>query len=565
MAETEAAEVVPITTAADREAELVKQYFKDHAIIGETNRFRQLDRYDAHYQMRQYQHLQFDWNGLTADQMETVSPAVQVPAGFTQPALSLLARQKRPTAPFHLARAIVDRFTGLLFSETRKPNVEVEGDPDTDDFLHACMEQMRFWARWREARALGGSSGSVLVTVHLKRGQFVMQSHPSKHVQMLWKDRRSLEPRGALVMYSYPKEEFERDPRTGELQPRIVNYLYRRIITEADDTVYKETAVKPNEKLTWEVEATARHGLGRFPGAWIQNLPDSESEDGVPDCAGIWQTCDTIDRLTSQANKSILLNMDPTLKLKIDPKEVAMGYGTAVQTGSDTVLRVGTGDAGYIEITGAGVTQGRELKSELVQDALTVARCVMVEPEKIAGAAQSAKAIEYIYAPMLEKADDLRSQYGDCGVIPILKVVEDLARLHHDQEVDLPDGTKGVEKIDLPPKPNGGGERKLGTGGWIRLAWGPYFAPTEQDNQIAVNTVVAAVAGEVLDAETGARRVAQIFGVKDPDEMLKRIATAKEASMNAMGGNAYGEMSGTPVVDEQPPENGPPAGEGGKP
>ena len=288
MPETEAAPVTSITSIADRQAEQVKAYFKAHAVIGETNRFRQLDRFDAHYQMRQYQHCQFDWNGLSADQLETVSPAVQVPTGFTQPALALLARQKRPTAPFHLVRAVVDRFTGLLFSETRKPNIEVEGDPDTDDFLHACMEQMRFWSRWREARALGGSAGSVLVTVHLKRGQFVMQSHPSKHVQMLWKDRRSLEPGGALIMYSYPKEEFERDPRTGEMQPRIVNYLYRRIITETDDTVYKEAPVKPNEALTWEVEATARHGLGRFPGSWIQNLPDSESEDGVPDCAGIW-------------------------------------------------------------------------------------------------------------------------------------------------------------------------------------------------------------------------------------------------------------------------------------
>ena len=202
MPETEAAPVIPITSAADREAEQVKAYFKAHATIGETSRFRQLDRFDAHYHMTQYQHCAYDWNGLSADQMETVSPALQVPSGFTQPALSLLARQKRPTAPFHLIRAVVDRFTGLLFSETRKPDVEVEGDPDTDDFLHACMDQMRFWARWREARALGGSAGSVLATVHLKRGQFVMQSHPAKHVQMLWKDRRSLEPKGALIMYA---------------------------------------------------------------------------------------------------------------------------------------------------------------------------------------------------------------------------------------------------------------------------------------------------------------------------------------------------------------------------
>lgn len=469
-------------------------------------------------------------------------------------------------AVVHNCRAIVDRLTGLLFSESRKPNIEVEGDPDTDDFMHACMEQMRFWSRWREARALGGSSGSVLVTVHLKRGKFVMQSHPSKHVQMLWADRRALEPKGALIMYSYPKEEMERDPRTGEMHPRIVNYLYRRIITEMDDTVYRETKVQTNQALTWEVEATAQHGLGRFPGVWIQNLPDSESEDGVPDCAGAWQTFDTIDRLIAQANKSVLLNMDPTLKMKIDPKEKLQGAGQVTQTGSDVTLNVGAnGDAAYVEISGGGIEQGHKLIDRLVRNALTVTRCVMLDPEKLSGAAQSAKAMEYIFASMLEKADDLRSQYGEGGVVPVLKIVEDLARLHHDQEVELPGGTKGVEKIDLPPKPKGGGERKLGPGGWIRLDWGPYFAPTEQDNQIAVNTVVAAVTGEVLDAETGARRVGQIYSVKDPDEMLKKIAKAKQDQMATMLGNSYGELTGTPVSEAQPPENGPPAGEGGKP
>ena len=108
----------------------IKQYFFDQAVVGETQRFRQINRYEAHYNCLQYAHLQFDWWGQNADAAETVSPNVQVPIGWNQPALNLLARQKRPTAPYNLAKAIVDRFTGLLFSDARKPDVEVEGDPD---------------------------------------------------------------------------------------------------------------------------------------------------------------------------------------------------------------------------------------------------------------------------------------------------------------------------------------------------------------------------------------------------------------------------------------------------
>ena len=167
-------------------ASKVKEFFFANAVVGETERFRRLNRYEAHYLCTQYLHQPHDWWGLPADAAETVSPSVQVPMGFTQPALNLLARQKRPTAPYALAKAITDRFTGLLFSEARKPDVEVEGDPDTDDLLHAAMEQMRFWARWREARGIGGAMGSALVPLHLRSGRFVMQCHNPKTVQVLW-------------------------------------------------------------------------------------------------------------------------------------------------------------------------------------------------------------------------------------------------------------------------------------------------------------------------------------------------------------------------------------------
>lgn len=551
--------------AAPSRTDLIKQYFRDNAVVGESRRFRQLDRYEAHYLCTQYAHLPYDWWGLSADQLETVSPEVQVPAGFTQPALSLLARQKRPTAPYNLAKAVVDRFTGLLFSEKRKPDIEVEGDPDTDGFLHACMEQMRFWPKWREARTLGGSTGSVLVTVHLKKGRFVMTSHNSKHVQILWKDRRALEPEAALILYRYPKEEYERDPRTGEQQARVVDYLYRRIITADDDTVYRAVKLAPNASLDWEVESVNKHKLGFFPGVWIQNMPVAEAEDGDPDCQGAWQTFDTIDRLLAQANKALLLNLDPTLTLKVDAKELA-AMGGSVRKGSDNALYVGAGgSANYLEMTGAGVEAAQKLVDRLKQNALDVVRCVMVDPSTISGSAQSAKAIEYIYAPMLEKADDLRAQYGDMGVIPILKIIEQMARRYHGVETER-EGKKVILRIDLP-KRSDGTPHVLGPGGWIRIKWGAYFAPTETDRQTAIGNIVSAKSAEVIDSETAVRHAALLFDVQDPDAMLERIKADKEAEQSAMFGGGlpgYVEPSGVPEVTtgEEP---GPPAGEGGNP
>lgn len=539
------------------QAEQVKRYFFENAVVGDTTRFRQLSRYEAHYACNQYAHLQFDWWGLSADQLETVSPSLQVPLGFNQPALQLLARQKRPTAPYHLAKAIVDRFTGLLFSETRKPDVEVEGDPSTDDFLHACMEQCRFWARWREARTIGGASGSVLMTMHLRRGRFVIQSHNPKHVQMLWKDRRALDPHAALILYRYPQEEYTRDPKTGEMTTKVVEYLYRRIITEVDDTVYVPVKLEPASDLKWEVESCVTHNLGFFPGVWVQNKPVTEQEDGDPDCQGAWQTFDTIDRLLAQMNKSLLLNMDPTLVLKLDPKEV-LAQGNSVRKGSENALYVGSqGNANYLEMQASGIERAGQLVDRLKQNALDVCRCVLIEPEKISGSAQSAKAMEYLYAPMLEQADELRSQWGDNGIIPMLRMMERMAREVHGRRLVVAN-KEFVQKLDLPPKADGT-PRTIGPGGWIRLKWGQYFSPTETDRQTEISNVTSAKSGGLIDKETAVNRGAVIFAVQDAKAMFEKIKREEAEEASRMFGTTFEPPPDE--IDETPPG----AGDGGKP
>jgi hypothetical protein len=545
-------------------AEDIKRYFHSNAVIGETSRFRQLDRYEAFYATNQYAHIPYDWWGQSADQMETVSASTQVPQGFTQPAVALNVRQKRPTAPYHLAKAVVDRFTGLVFGESRKPEVEVQGDPATDDFLKACMEQMRWWPKWREARTMGGATGGALVTWHLNNGSFQMLVHNPKHVQMLWQDRRNLVPLGALIMYSYPKEVLTRDQKTGEVVSQVVDYLYRRIITTQDDTVYEEVPLVAGGKLEWVEQSKGVHGLGMFPGVWIQNKPVTECEDGEADCHGLWQTFDTIDRLISQMNKAVLLNLDPTLVVKIDPKVYAQQGG--IRKGSDAALFVGeAGGANYIEITATGVEAGHKLIERLVKNCMDVSRCILLDPAAISGAAQSAKAIEYIYAPMLECADDLRAQWGDTGIIPGLRIVEAMARKFHGAKVDLPEGKKGILQINIPRGQNGQ-VRKLGPGGWIVLKWGTYFTPSAQDEQVRVQTTTAALSGKLIDHATAVRQTAPIFGVKDADTMLVTIEEESKKEMDQMMGNSYGELDGTPV--EEPPtgeEPTPPAGEGGLP
>jgi hypothetical protein len=136
--------------------------------------------------------------------------------------------------------------------------------------------------------------------------------------------------------------------------------------------------------------------MGRFPGIWCQNAEVLDSEDGDPDCHGVWQIFDTVDRLDSQANKGLLCNSDPTTVICTDPKEVAQ-MGGSVRKGSENALYVGaTGDAHYMEISAAGIQAASVYADKKIAQALKVVRCVMLDPEQMSGAAQSAKAMEFL-------------------------------------------------------------------------------------------------------------------------------------------------------------------------
>jgi len=553
----------------------IKQWLYDNAILGETRRFRQLDRYEAFFGCRAYNHQPSDWDGLSADQMETVSPEVQVPYGFTQPAMDIKVRQKRPTAPSNVCKAIVERFTGLLFSESRRPEILVEGDHETEDFLVAAREQMRFWPKMREARNMGGATGAVLVTAHLRNGSFSLEVHNPKDCQIVWRDRRTMVPAAVLILWRYDQEEDIVDPKTKEVKgTRTVQYLYRRIITEDDDTVYMPVKLVPGASLAWVPESTVVHNLGFFPGVWVQNRPpaDLRSHDGDPDCQGAWQTIDTYDRLLAQMNKGTLLNLDPTPVIRMSPKDVAALQ--ELQKGSEHAIYVGeNGDAKYMEITGSGITVGDKVLDRLERNIMRITRCVFLDPEKLSGSAQSAKAMEYIFAQMIEAADDLRASYGDMLMMPLLLIIEKMARKLSSTSVELPpdeDGTPRIGRIvfNLPPKFTAEGEaieQRLGPGGYIRIKWGAYFAPTEQDKGQAITNNVSAKQGGLIDHETAVKATAPLYEVRDTATMLENIKAEEEELEARMLAGAGG---GLPIdsVDEPPGgDRGPAAGQGGKP
>ena len=102
---------------------------------------------------------------------------------------------------------VIDRFTGLLFSAARLPNVTVEDDRDSQDFVQAVFKKAKFWRTMHLARTLGGSLGSVLITCQLRRKRFSFTAHSAKVIHdVVWEDPDLKIPAGVLIQYLFEKE-----------------------------------------------------------------------------------------------------------------------------------------------------------------------------------------------------------------------------------------------------------------------------------------------------------------------------------------------------------------------
>jgi hypothetical protein len=501
-----------------------------------------------YYRGCQHQYKSFTWDGvrMPADGSHSGTDADIMP-GFYVP-----MRSRRPSVPYHLAKVIVDRFTALLFGEGRWPEVKVDGDDVADDFLRAVCTASGLRTVMIQARSLGGAMGSVALSYKWFNGRPRVEVQNAKHIYVQeWEDREDLVPRVVLKTFKYPREEYDFEKK------QVVRcwYRYCRMWTPEADIRYKPVKIEKDKEPTWEVEEEVEHKLGFCPFVWIQNLP-SEDVDGEPDYAGLTDdgcgrglgVFDQIDTLLSAVTFGGLANVDPTLVLKVDP---ALFNETLLRKGSSNALKVGvSGDARYLELAGSSLDVGIRLAESIRKYALEVAQCVLADPEKISGAAQSAKAISYLYAPMLAKADVLREQYGQ-GLRRVLDGLRGSAAALKGGTFVLPPRREEVKDeatnevtTKFLPRNNPGGE------GSSSLVWRDYFDPTPQDVREMVAVAQVAAGGRaVVSQESAMRYVAAIFGIEDVSREMERVDADEAASRE--GREALFEM---PAEAEEPAE-----------
>lgn len=525
-----------------------------------SERARVLAARESYFACRQHASKMYDFDGRVISGGEGVL-ATQPLIGQERAAYYVPLRNRRPSAPYRLARVIVSSFTNLIFGEQKFPQFK-SSDGDTQDYAQALARAMKMSARMIRARNLGGATGTVGLSWCYLDGLPRLGVHNAKNLFVhAWEDREELVPADVSECYLYPEDEWDPEQRCFVRR----SHWFRRRWTKNEDVVYKSVPFRAGEDFPhWEIDParSAQHNDGLCHFVWVQNKP-TEEIDGDPDYEGQYEALDMLDMLLSVITKGAILNLDPTLKLKMDPLIVER---EGVRKGSDNSLVVGlTGDASYLELGGTSISAGIALFNQKRSTTLEGCNCVIPDPDKVASQGTSSVAMKMMYAPMLGVGDILREQYGSAMervLEPMLVVARSASRSRvfvfdadgtprqERREILLPPRVERSPALDEDGEPTGEEvtrtvERSPGEGEEVEPQWPPYFPPTTQDQQLAVTTLSTATGGQaIMSQQTGTELAASFFNRQQEDEWSRvqqshKAQEQKQASM--FGGHEEGD------------------------
>lgn len=568
--------------------------FRPSVLLG-SERYKELDRRQAYAECRQHDYKAFDFDGrmLSGSSYGAAMTAMPMITAEMFGAYVPL-RARRPSAPYRLAKSMTGAFTNLIFGQQRFPQIRVEGDPITQDWVAAVVKAGKLPKKMIAARNSGGGAGTVGISWCFdRRGKPRFQVHQAKHLFVhRWEDREGLIPSHVSETYVFPNSEW--DPERGKFVERY--YWYRRDWTPDGDLVFADQPFVPGKDPIWgpPIEnLSTMHDHGECHLHWIQNL-ETDEPDGLPDYDGEYENLDILDTLFSVLFGGGIKNFDPTLVLRLGPEiEYAQAAAGTIKKGSDNALSVGaSGDAKYLELAGSSVEVGLKLLAEKRKTVLESCQCILADPNELAAQGVSSVALKAMYAPMLGKTDVMRDQYG-IAMESILTQMVDYARerVGTRVSVSVQGGTEEVElEIQLPPRieriprldPDGvqmldeAGKaleelrripRLPGEGGDIELAWPDYFPATPDDKMKTTTALAAANGGKaILSQQTTVEAAAALYGHEADEEWARvqkqhaadKAAEDAAALEQAKAFSSNGDYQGGKVdpEEEKPSEEG---------
>lgn len=552
-------------------------------LIESTQRFKRLNKLDAYYAGEQYKGRPDFWTG-TRNSGDKPAPL----------------RERAPCVVYPLPKACVNQATRFTFGEGRFPHVKVQVIAANDAALAALavsdedaatlqaavnglidQAQLRSMMRALLRKGLSACTGVAVVTV--RNGKFQIDTPHPKNCIPTFVDTATNEVGAMTIVYRFDKEVEEELGSVKKITTK--QFWYRRDITATEYVVFKDALIEEGKDVVWtrDDDATLDHDLGFCPVVWIPNLREA---DGDPDGCGLYEGLDdefdALNFALSQRHRGInywgvpqpweaLAPEDKPPAATAQAARVPKGKesnGSGYSRGKTEPARATSPDqiwsyqvsedrksppVGLLETTGKAFDAATKHVLDVRSRILEAIDVVLMDPATVAGKGDiSAKALSYMYAPLLGLVDELRECWWTHGLQRILSMMLRIAK------------TLGADGLYVP------GAAKLITilgrfeidGMWFPPAmtpiWGDYFSPSNAEILAAVQTAAAAK-GVLVTQDTATRYVAPYFGVEDLDAELADLegeqAEAVQQQQDAM----------TAKVDAKPGESEPGAKDDSEP
>lgn len=453
-------------------------------------RKKELDLYDAYYEMRQY------CGKVPWDQAKT------------QDSEYIPVRERQPRIQYNLAHVITSRLASKLVGARTFPRLQVEDDPDTEDFLRLIKRQSMAQSKLLEPVRRALVSGSSFVRFAIVEGQYKLEYYLAKWCYPEFDENDNLE--SIQIKYIYTDEE------DLDAKGKPKRKWYKLELNKDRDILYDNPeATDDGSEPEFKVVSSVEHKFGFVQGEWFKTSDRPNSIDGDSLIEPILGFIDELNYSLSQSSRAVEYNQDPQLWLKgIDEEEMDQlirSSAKAWNVGKD-------GEAGFLEAGMSGVEAANNLRDKMRLNIQDITRVIMLDPEKMMGHAQSGEAMKVLMGPMLELIEELRPMFERAITNLFTKIA--LATLIFDAQ-------GGIVPIQIPV-----GYKPLSLS--ITLQWPEIFPPTLEDIQKKVSIASSVAGANIISRETMTKWLAKEFGVEDIEEELAKIAA--QPVINPFGG-----------------------------
>lgn len=448
----------------------------------------ELEMYDQYYESRQYDSL-VPWD-------QTDQDGTHIPV-----------RKRQPRLQYSYAKVLCSRLSSKLVGSRTFPVLSVENDPDTQEYLSLVIKTSGLKAQISEPVRRMLAAGSSLIRFSIVNGSWKIQHFLAKWCFPEFDNIGNLE--FVKIQYVYD-DEADRDNLN-----RPKKKWFRMDLGKFKDILYDTPEYRQDAEPVFLPVKQADHNLGFVQGEWIKSCDVPNSIDGASVIGEITDFIDELNYSLSQSSTAIQYNQDPQLTIKgMDEDEVE-----ALIRSSMKAWNLGReGEAGFLEAGMSGVEAANDFRDKIRMNVQDLTRVVMLDPEKIVGSAQSAKAMEVLHGPMVELIEELRPQMEKHIKNLVLKMA--LTNL-------IVSSQGGEAPIPIPP-----GYKPISLD--VSIEWPPIFPPTMQDLQQKVQIATSAASGNLISRETMTRWLAKDFNVENIEEEIAKIAA--QPVINPFGG-----------------------------